>query len=160
MLKAVKAHIRQQLYVDLLVWNVSRQCVSLALSDSFKDGLPKLSFLKLLVRNGADPTANGGHGFAIAAKREATSRFRALCMSQYAKRQVVLSRLINRLREEADIVRWFRVYLDEQPRFKMLKPGLKMDDGLDDALLFTCMKRYPSQTTLLELLLAQGASLQ
>jgi ankyrin repeat protein len=143
----LKKKVRVEIYRPLLEWNISKPSVSQALVDSFKDGYPDISFLQLLLAKGADPNKDNGHCFAVASKRGSLAEFRAL--SKYAKLPEVLKVLLNNFREEPEVIRWFKVCLEEQTRFGRLD---------QDELLFQCMRKFPGGTTLLKLLLDQGVS--
>jgi ankyrin repeat protein len=143
----LQKHVRVEIYRRLLEWNIGKPSISQALVDSFKDGRPDISFLQLLLAKGADPNKDHGHCFAVAAKTGALAEFRAL--SKYGKRRVVLEVLLTNFEEESDIVKWFNVCLEEQPRLE------KIDQ---DELAFQCMRKFPRGTTLLKLLLDQGVS--
>jgi hypothetical protein len=143
----LKKRVRVEIYRLLLEWNISKPSISQALADSFKGGRPDISFLQLLLAKGADPNKDNGHCFAVAAKTGALAEFQAL--SKYAKRRVVLKVLLNNFQEEWEIIRWFKVCLEEQPR------SGKIDQ---DELVFQCMSKFPAGTTLLKLLLDQGVS--
>jgi hypothetical protein len=143
----LKKSVRIEIYRPLLEWNISKPSISQALADSFKGGCPEISVLQLLLAKGADPNKDNGHCFAVAAKTGALAEFQAL--SKYAKWRVVLKVLLNNFQEEWEIVRWFKVCLEEQPR------SGKIDQ---DELVFQCMSKFPAGTTLLKLLLDQGVS--
>lgn len=143
----LKKHVLVEIYRPLLEWNIGKPSISKALVDSFKGGRPDISFLQLLLAKGADPNKDNGHCFAVAAKTGALTEFRAL--SKYAKRRVVLKALLNNFQEEWEIIKWFKVCLEEQPRLG------KIDQ---DELAFQCMRKFPRGTTLLKLLLGRGVS--
>jgi len=139
--------LRMEVYRPLLEWNIGKPSVSQVLVDSFKGGRPDTSFMQLLLAKGADPNKDNGYCFAVTAKIGALTKFRVL--SKYAKQQVVLKVLLENFQEESEVVKWFRVCLDEQPRPQTIN---------DDELLFTCMRKFPKGATLLNLLLDQGVS--
>jgi hypothetical protein len=140
-------HIPVEIYRLLLEWNISKSSISQALVDSFKGSHPDISFLQLLLTKGADPNKDNGHCFAVASKTGALAEFRAL--SKYAKLPEVLKVLLSNFQEELEIIRWYNVCLEEQPRLE------KIDQ---DELVFQCMRKFPREKTLLELILNQGAS--
>jgi ankyrin repeat protein len=144
---SLKKHVRVEIYRPLLEWNISKSSISQALVDSFKGGHPDISFLRLLLAKGADPNKGNGHCFAVASKAGALAEFRAL--SKYAKLPEVLKVLLNNFQEEWEVIRWFKVCLEEQPRLG------KIDQ---DELVFQCIRKFPGETTLLKLLLDQGVS--
>ncbi|KIX06616.1 uncharacterized protein Z518_04592 [Rhinocladiella mackenziei CBS 650.93] len=143
----VKNHAGMKIYRPLLEWNISKPSICQALVDSFKGGCPDISILRSLLARGADPHEYNGYCFAAAAKMGALVEFQAL--SKYAKLPVVLKVLLNNFEEERQIVRWFKVCLEEQPRLG------KIDQ---DELVFQCMSKFPVGTTLLKLLLDRGLS--
>jgi len=143
----LKKHVRMEIYRSLLEWNISKSSISQALVDSFKGGHPDISFLRLLLAKGADPNKDNSHCFAVASKTGALAEFQAL--SKYAKLPEVLKVLLNNFQEEWEIIRWFKVCLEEQPRLG------KIDQ---DELVFQCLRKFPGGATLLKLLLDQGVS--
>ena len=143
----LKNRVRVEIYRQLLEWNIRKPIISQALKDSFKGGRPDISYLQLLLAKGADPNKGNGHCFAVAAKTGALAEFQAL--SKYAKPQAVLKALMNNFEEEWEIVRWFKVCLEQLPRSKKIR---------QDGLVFQCMRKFPAGTTLLKLLLDQGVS--
>jgi hypothetical protein len=143
----VQKPIRVEIYRRLLEWNIGEPTISQALADSFKGGSPEISYLQLLLAKGADPNKYSGRCLEMASKLGALAEFRAL--SKYTKQQVALKVLMNNFKKEWNIVRWFKVLLEEQPQ------PAKIDQ---DELVFQCMKKFPAGTTLLKLLLDQGVS--
>jgi hypothetical protein len=143
----LEKHVKVEIYRSLLEWNIGKPSISRVLVDSFKGGCPDISFLQLLLSKGANPNKANGHCFAVAAKTGAFAEFRAL--SKYAKRRVVLKALLKKFHKELEIITWFKVCLEAQPRLG------KIDQ---DELVFQCMRKFPGGTTLLKLLLDQGVS--
>ncbi len=139
--------VRMDIYRLLLEWNISKSSVSQALVDSFSGECPNISTLRLLLEKGADPSKSNGRCFVTATKMGERAHFQAL--SQYAKSRVVLKVLLDTFIEEQEVVRWFEVCLEQQPR------GKRIDR---DELLFECMRRFPAGTRLLKLLIERGVS--
>lgn len=140
-------HVRAEIYRLLLEWNIGRPSIYQALVDSFKGCRPDTSFLQLLLAKGADPNEDNGHCFAVVAKTGALAEFRTL--SKYADPLVVLKMLLDNYQEESEIVKWFKVCLEEQSQ------SWKSDQ---DELVFQCMRKFPDGTALLTFLLDQGLS--
>jgi hypothetical protein len=141
----LKSNVRVEIYRPLLEWKIAKLSLSQVLVESFKGGLPDISFLKLLLEKGADPNKDKGRCFVVAAKMKGIEQF--LELSKYTERRQVLEVLLSNLQEESDIVTWFKFCLQTNPRSRRI-------DG--DELLFQCMRKFPGGTTLLKLLLDQG----
>ena len=137
---------RVMIYRPFLEWNISKSSISQVLVASLKDGHLDLSFLRLLLSKGADPNIDNGLCFTVTSKVRAEAEFRAL--SKYAKPEVIKV-LLNNFKEEREVIRWFKVCLEEQPQLGMID---------QDGLVFQCMRKFPGGADLLKLLLDQGAS--
>ncbi|KAH9218802.1 hypothetical protein DL95DRAFT_434082 [Leptodontidium sp. 2 PMI_412] len=143
----LKRHIQMEIYRPLLEWKINESSLSQALFESFSGDPPDLPFVTLLLAKGADPNKRSGHCFAMAAKKETLAEFRLLCRN--AKRPVVLKVLLNRFNEEKEVVKWFAVCLEESEGSSKTN---------QDELAFLCMRKFPTGTVLLKLLLENGIS--
>ncbi|KAL5321915.1 hypothetical protein ACEPPN_009879 [Leptodophora sp. 'Broadleaf-Isolate-01'] len=143
----LKRHIQMEIYRPLLEWKINESSLSQALFESFSGDPPDLPFVTLLLAKGADPNKRSGHCFAVAAKKETLAEFRLLCRN--AKRPVVLKVLLNRFNEEKEVVKWFAVCLEESEGSSKTN---------QDELAFLCMRKFPTGTVLLKLLLENGIS--
>ncbi|KAL2071660.1 hypothetical protein VTL71DRAFT_12895 [Oculimacula yallundae] len=143
----LKREVQVEIYHLLLDKKISKPSLSQALLDQFSSGYPDLNFVKILLEQGADPSKKEGRCIAVAAKEDRIVEFRLLC--RYTKRSVVLKVLLQHLKDEKDVIKWFRTCLEHNKRKGPLK---------DDGLFYLCMQTFPTGTVLVKFLLEHGVS--
>ncbi|RYP46192.1 hypothetical protein DL768_007562 [Monosporascus sp. mg162] len=146
---AFSSDARLELYRRLLQrkTGISSSSIYSALVDNLKSRQRDLALIRLLLANGADPNRDNAQCFLIAAKAGAKPEFRAL--SKQGKSPVVLKALLDHLKDEMEIVQWLRICLEEQTERETIK---------EDDLVLQCLRKFPEGTSLLRLLLDNGAS--
>ena len=132
-------------------WKIDKSLLNSALMDFLTLG-KESNFLLLqpLLAKGADPNHGAAQCFVIASAKSLEEEFRTL--SQYAKPSIILKALLSHFDVEEQVVRWSLICLTECSKLRTSRWSLK------DELLFQCLAKFPSATTLLKLLLENGVS--
>ena len=107
-----------------------------------------LETIRLLVTKGADPNGSNAECFMVACRSNLIPQFREL--SKRANPDLVLGRLIGEYDKESDVNKWFKLCLEEQSTVVRLA---------NNGLLFDCIRKFPSGTTLLSKMLRHGLSI-
>ncbi|CAD0097833.1 unnamed protein product [Aureobasidium mustum] len=90
---------------------ISQTSLHDALFESISETGSTRTIVQLLVQRGADPNKNKAGCFVLAARADNEGQFRII--SKYAKLNVVLPALLDNLQDETQIVRWFKICLEE-----------------------------------------------
>ena len=132
-------------------WKIDKPLLNSALTNSLTSGKEAdVSLLRPLLVRGADPNHAAARCFVTASAKGLEEEFRTL--SQYANPSIVLKALLSHFDSEEQVVRWSLICLTECSKLETLRWFL------EDELLFQCLAKFPSATTLLKLLLENGVS--
>jgi hypothetical protein len=137
--------VRSRVYYCLLQWNISATSINGALLSNLKGNHADPAVVKTLLAKGADPNQEAGYFFVQAARAGAQLLFRSL--SKSADVSTVLRALMGHFQTEWEILLWLNMCLEEQRHSVIIE---------EHDLLYDCMRRFPTGTALLNVLLLCG----
>ncbi|RMJ11867.1 hypothetical protein CDV36_008506 [Fusarium kuroshium] len=139
------SEVRLEIYSCLLEFSISKESLNKALVGALESTATNTAIVSMLVEHGADPNAEEANCFVLACKKNSRDEFRAL--SKHADLAVVLSAILDNVKEELEVMNWLILLFEEQPA------GTKVQE---DELLFKCMRKFPQGTLVLGFLLDHG----
>ncbi|SCV52646.1 uncharacterized protein FFB14_12711 [Fusarium fujikuroi] len=143
----VEQSVRANIYRSVLTCNIDPKSIYTTLVHFLDSPESNLAIVELLLEHGADPNDEDGHCFYLAARHKEESHFRALC--KHADLSIVLPTISRRIVKEHNVTRWFKICLEMQP---------SQIAGLSDQLLYQCIRKFPTGTDCLDVLLGAGLS--
>ncbi|KAF5653899.1 hypothetical protein F25303_1931 [Fusarium sp. NRRL 25303] len=143
----VEQSVRANIYKSVLTCNIDPKSIYTTLVHFLDSPESNLPIVELLLEHGADPNDEDGHCFYLAARHKEESHFRALC--KHADLSIVLPTISRRIVKEHNVTRWFKICLEMQP---------SQIAGLSDQLLYQCVRKFPTGTDCLDVLLGAGLS--
>ncbi|KAF2823662.1 hypothetical protein CC86DRAFT_327483 [Ophiobolus disseminans] len=143
----LSADVRSEVYSCLLQWNINATSIYDALVGAVEYDHIDERIVRLLLAKHADPNQEFGRCFVMAARASANLVFQLL--AKYANCSVVFKALMKEFRDEQEVLLWFTMCLEQQPR------SIKFDE---QDQLFQCMWRFPTGSRLLKVLLRHGVS--
>lgn len=143
----VEQSVRANIYKSVLTCNIDPKSIYTTLVHFLDSPESNLAIVELLLEHGADPNDEDGHCFYLAARHKEESHFRALCKD--ADLSIVLPTISRRIVKEHNVTRWFKICLEMQP---------SQIAGLSDQLLYQCIRKFPTGTDCLDVLLGAGLS--
>ncbi|KAI1035702.1 hypothetical protein LB504_005725 [Fusarium proliferatum] len=143
----VEQSVRANIYKSVLTCNIDPKSIYTTLVHFLDSPESNLPIVELLLEHGADPNDEDGHCFYLAARHKEESHFRALC--KHADLSIVLPTISRRIVKEHNVTRWFKICLEMQP---------SQIAGLSDQLLYQCIRKFPTGTDCLDVLLGVGLS--
>lgn len=143
----VEQSVRANIYRSVLTCNIDPKSIYTTLVHFLDSPESNLAIVELLLEHGADPNDEDGHCFYLAARHKEESHFRSLC--KHADLSIVLPTISRRIVKEHNVTRWFKICLEMQP---------SQIAGLSDQLLYQCIRKFPTGTDCLDVLLGAGLS--
>ncbi|SCO41681.1 uncharacterized protein FFNC_08082 [Fusarium fujikuroi] len=143
----VEQSVRANIYRSVLTCNIDPKSIYTTLVHFLDSPESNLAIVELLLEHGADPNDEDGHCFYLAARHKEESHFRALC--KHANLSIILPTISRRIVKEHNVTRWFKICLEMQP---------SQIAGLSDQLLYQCIRKFPTGTDCLDVLLGAGLS--
>ncbi|CZR38264.1 uncharacterized protein FPRO_06545 [Fusarium proliferatum ET1] len=143
----VEQSVRANIYRSVLTCNIDPKSIYTTLVHFLDSPESNLAIVELLLEHGADPNDEDGHCFYLAARHKEESHFRSLC--KHADLSIVLPTISRRIVKEHNVTRWFKICFEMQP---------SQIAGLSDQLLYQCIRKFPTGTDCLDVLLGAGLS--
>jgi ankyrin repeat protein len=140
--------IRFEAYNMMLQRSISEDAIYHALKEHLEGQKHDVSIIRLFLEHGADPNRDKGHCFIQASTTKSDSAFRAL--SKRGSLSTVLRALLLHYHEEWEVLRWFRICLEEHPHWSVL--------NYDDEVIFHAIRKFPHGVALVRLLLGREVS--